>query len=259
MYEGKIKIIAQLIDSNDDHIWSKEYNENFDDIITVQNNVAQEVMKQLEITLSPQEEITLKKYPTDNMEAYILYLKGQKLGYQDAGAWTFFKSTRLERRKAAWLYAQFTVSKTVSLKKTLVGLTPIRNSDLNSQDMGAVSKRLGGFLEFYRSPARVLWTPTGMNVPDYPKLARLWWQNVGLAVDGTVSVELAMANLAREMDRVLARLERIGMEKCAPELNPPQEKSIWLDRTGSPKPALLNEDPPGRTISYEKLLQTWQQ
>jgi TolB-like protein/Tfp pilus assembly protein PilF len=77
LYEGKIKIIAQLIDSNDEHLWSKEYNESFDDIITVQNNVAQEVMKQLEMTLNPQEEIILKKYPTDNMEAYNLHLKGR--------------------------------------------------------------------------------------------------------------------------------------------------------------------------------------
>ncbi|NNJ79615.1 MAG: carbohydrate ABC transporter substrate-binding protein, partial [Xanthomonadales bacterium] len=37
---------------------------------------------------------------------------GMKLGYQDAGSWTFMKSTPLERRKAAWLYAQFVTSKT---------------------------------------------------------------------------------------------------------------------------------------------------
>ncbi len=39
--------------------------------------------------------------------------EGMKLGYQDAGSWTLFKSTPIARRKAAWLYAQFTVSKTV--------------------------------------------------------------------------------------------------------------------------------------------------
>ena len=56
--------------------------------------------------------------------------EGQKLGYQDAGSWTLFKSTPVDRRKAAWLYAQFVVAKTVSLKKTHVGLTPIRDSDI---------------------------------------------------------------------------------------------------------------------------------
>jgi glycerol transport system substrate-binding protein len=38
--------------------------------------------------------------------------------------------------------------------------------------------KYGGLIEFYRSPARVAWTPTGTNVPDYPKLAQLWWKNV---------------------------------------------------------------------------------
>ncbi len=77
LFEDKIKIIAQLIDSNDEHVWSKEYNENFDNVITIQNNVAQEVMKQLKITLNPQEVVALEKYPTENMEAYSLHLKGR--------------------------------------------------------------------------------------------------------------------------------------------------------------------------------------
>src|SRR5262247_2259976 len=37
--------------------------------------------------------------------------EGMKLGYQDAGAWTMLKSTDVKRRQAAWLYAQFTISK----------------------------------------------------------------------------------------------------------------------------------------------------
>ena len=44
--------------------------------------------------------------------------EGQKLGYQDAGSWTLFESTPVDRRKAAWLYAQFVVSKSVDVKKS---------------------------------------------------------------------------------------------------------------------------------------------
>ena len=77
LYDDQIKIIAQLIDSNDEHIWSKEYHESFYDIITVQNNLAQEVVKQLKITLGPNEIKIFKKFPTKNMEAYSLYLKGR--------------------------------------------------------------------------------------------------------------------------------------------------------------------------------------
>ena len=186
--------------------------------------------------------------------------EGMKLGYQDAGSWTFLKSTPLQRRKAAWLYAQFVVSKTVSLKKTLVGLTPIRDSDLRSQAMTREAPRLGGLVEFYRSPARVLWTPTGTNVPDYPKLAQLWWPNVANAVSGAVSPQAAMDTLAREQDEVLARLERIGIQgDCGPQLNPESSADEWLGRPGAPKPRLQNEKPPGRTVPYDRLIATWQQ
>jgi len=43
--------------------------------------------------------------------------EGQKIGYQDAGSWTLMESTPVDRAQAAWLYAQFVVSKTVDLKK----------------------------------------------------------------------------------------------------------------------------------------------
>ncbi len=185
--------------------------------------------------------------------------EGMKLGYQDAGSWTMLESTPLERRKAAWLYAQFVVSKTVSLKKTLVGLTPIRESDINSQAMTDAAPKLGGLVEFYRSPARVAWSPTGTNVPDYPKLAQLWWQNVALAVTGERTPQEAMDNLAEEMDRVLQRLERAGMEECAPKLNEEQDAQYWLDQPGAPKPKLANEKPQGETVPYDQLLQAWKE
>ena len=87
--------------------------------------------------------------------------EGQKLGYQDAGSWTLFNSTPVDRRKAAWLYAQFVVSKSVSLKKTHVGLTPIRDSDIRHESFTERAPKLGGLVEFYRSPDRVRWSPTG--------------------------------------------------------------------------------------------------
>ena len=54
--------------------------------------------------------------------------EGQKVGYQDVGSWTFLNSTPEDRAMAAWLYAQFVVSKTVDVKKSHVGLTFIRDS-----------------------------------------------------------------------------------------------------------------------------------
>ena len=172
------------------------------------------------------------------------------------------KSTPLERRKAAWLYAQFCVAKTTSLKKTIVGLTPIRDSDIRSEPMTKMAPKLGGLVEFYRSPARVAWTPTGVNVPDYPKLAQLWWSNVAEAVTGEKTPQAAMDNLAKQQDQVLARLERAGIGgDCAPKLNQEETAEAWFAKSNNgefePKPKLANEKPQGVTVDYDTLLQAW--
>jgi glycerol transport system substrate-binding protein len=186
--------------------------------------------------------------------------QGMKLGYQDAGSWTLMKSTPPKNRDAAWLYAQFTVCKSTSLKKTLVGLTPIRESDLQSDAMSKEAPKLGGLVEFYRSPARVAWTPTGTNIPDYPKLAQLWWQNVAEAVTGEKTPQEAMDRLAKQQDKILSRLERGNVQgECGPKLNEPKDPSYWLNQPGSPKAKLANEKPQGITIDYDKLLQAWKE
>ena len=188
--------------------------------------------------------------------------EGQKLGYQDAGSWTLFKSTPVERRKAAWLYAQFAVSKTVSLRKTHVGLTPIRDSDIRHQSFTERAPKLGGLVEFYRSPDRVRWTPTGTNVPDYPKLAQIWWQQIGDVNSGVFTPQQAMDRLAEEMDVTMARMqsadERAGTYGgCGPRLNDKQDAAAWLAQPGSPKAKLANEKPRGETVAYDDLVKRW--
>jgi glycerol transport system substrate-binding protein len=182
---------------------------------------------------------------------------GMQNGYQDVGSWTFLKSTPPDRMKAAWLYGQFTVSKTVSLRKTIEGLTPIRESDIQSKAMTDLAPKLGGFVEFYRSPARVAWTPTGTNVPDYPKLAQLWWKNVAPAVTGEKTPQQAMDRLAEEVDGVMGRLERSGMKACAPKLNPKTDPAKWLSDKGAPWAKLADEKPKGETVPYDRLLLAW--
>jgi len=186
--------------------------------------------------------------------------EGMKLGYQDCGSWTLMKSTPVDRRKAAWLFAQFVVSKTVSLKKAHVGLTPIRDSDIRDESFTKRAPQLGGLVEFYRSPARVAWTPTGTNVPDYPKLAQLWWQNIGEAVAGEVTVSTAMNNLAREQDKVLIRIARSKSQgDLGPKMNDERDEAYWLNQPGSPKAKLANEKPQGETVNYDDLIKAWRE
>ena len=190
--------------------------------------------------------------------------EGQKVGYQDVGSWTILKSTPVERAKAAWLYAQFVTSKTVDVKKSDVGLTFIRDSTVRHQHFTERASKLGGLVEFYRSPDRVAWSPTGINVPDYPKLAQIWWQQIGDVNSGAFTPQEAMDRLAGEMDQVMSRMQKADEAAnvyggCGPRLNDERDPSYWLNQPGSPKAKLTNEKPKGVTVSYDSLIKRWSQ
>jgi glycerol transport system substrate-binding protein len=189
--------------------------------------------------------------------------EGMKLGYQDVGCWTMLKYAPMERVKAGWLYAQFCVSKTVTLKKSVTSLHVIRESDIWSDAMTKLAPKVGGLVEFYRSPARKLWTPTGVNVPEYGKLAQVWWQNVSKAISGEATPQQAMDGLARDQDAIMIRLEKSGAQgSLGPKMNPEKTAEYWYEQAKkdgnlAPQRKLANEKPQGETIDYDELLKTW--
>jgi len=186
--------------------------------------------------------------------------EGMKVGYQDVGAATLMKSTPVDRAQAAWLYAQFIVSKTVDTKKSHVGLTFVRDSTIRDDSFTERAPKLGGLVEFYRSPDRTRWSDTGLNVPDYPRLAQLWWQNIGDASSGAKTSQEALDALCEQQESVMERLERAGIQgDLGPKLNEPQDPQVWLDQEGAPKPKLDNEKPAPVTIAYEELIKRWQE
>jgi glycerol transport system substrate-binding protein len=190
--------------------------------------------------------------------------EGQKVGYQDVGSWTILKSTPADRAKAAWLYAQFVTSKTVDVKKSQVGLTFVRDSTVRHESFSERAPKLGGLVEFYRSPDRVRWSPTGINVPDYPKLAQLWWQQIGDVNSGAFTPQQAMDRLAEEMEAVMARMEAADKANntyggCGPRLAEAKDPSEWLGKEDGPKAKLENEKVPGQTMVYEDIVKRWQE
>ncbi|WGH79660.1 ABC transporter substrate-binding protein [Jannaschia ovalis] len=190
----------------------------------------------------------------------VYWKDGQKVGYQDVGSWTLMQSTPVDRAQAAWLYAQFVTSKTVDLKKSDVGLTFIRESTINSDHFSERAERLGGLVEFYRSPARVAWSPTGTNVPDYPKLAQLWWQNIGDAMSGAKTAQEALDALCEAQESVMERIERAGVQgDIGPVMNEEQDASYWFEQPGAPYAKIENEDEEPMTVSYDELVKSWQQ
>ena len=74
----KLRITAQLISVADGfHLWSETYDREMVDIFAIQSDVAQRVATALQIQLLAGEKQQLARKPTDNLEAYDLYLKGR--------------------------------------------------------------------------------------------------------------------------------------------------------------------------------------
>jgi glycerol transport system substrate-binding protein len=144
----------------------------------------------------------------------------------------------------------------LDLKKSHVGWTFIRKSTVMDKSFDDPNgDKYGGLIQFFRGPGIKYWTPTGLNVPDYAKLAQLWWQNIGEAVAGEVTPETALNNLAAAQDRIMERIGRSGLQgECGPKLNPEKDPQYWYDQPGAPKPKLANEKPPGKTMPYDEIM-----
>jgi len=177
---------------------------------------------------------------------------GMKIGYQDAGSWTIPKNTKGPKRAAAWLWAQFCVSKSAALAKFKAGGTPVRHSTLRSDYVQKNKAYWGGLIEFYQSNAIHQWTDTGLNVPHYPLLFRVWWPNLDKAIDGKLTAQQAMNNIAKAQDNIMASL---SLPRYAPRLNPPISEEIWLQKPGAPKSSRPREKP--QTVTYEEAIKLW--
>ncbi len=73
---NRLRITAQLIDSATDlHLWAERYDRDLEDVFAVQAEVARSVATALAIALKPKEGERLGRPPTENIEAYDLYLR----------------------------------------------------------------------------------------------------------------------------------------------------------------------------------------
>lgn len=74
----KLRVTAQLISvKNGFHLWSEKYDRRQGDMWAIQDEIAQEIVRALEVRLLAGEKTQLTKRYTDNAEAYNLYLQGR--------------------------------------------------------------------------------------------------------------------------------------------------------------------------------------
>ena len=76
---NRIRITGQLIDGpTGGHLWAERYDRDLTDIFAIQDEITKAIVDQLKVRLLPEEKEVIGQAPTENVEAYNLYLKGRE-------------------------------------------------------------------------------------------------------------------------------------------------------------------------------------
>jgi len=99
--DDRVRITAQLIDGRSDrNLWSETYDRELKDVFAVQDEIAQNIVNALELSLSPAQQLSIQKQVvTDIMDAYDFYLRGRyfiERGDIDSGQQMFEKAIELD-------------------------------------------------------------------------------------------------------------------------------------------------------------------
>ena len=75
---NRLRITAQLVETRTRHsAWAERYDREMEDVFAIQDEIARSIAQALRVTLSPQEERTIARKPTENLQAYDYYLRGR--------------------------------------------------------------------------------------------------------------------------------------------------------------------------------------
>jgi len=73
---NRVRVSVQLINANnDEHLWAEDYDRDLTDVFAIQTDLAQKIASALQAQLSPNEKARLDHRPTQNSDAYLLFLQ----------------------------------------------------------------------------------------------------------------------------------------------------------------------------------------
>src|SRR5215813_4896406 len=73
---NRVRVSVQLINADDDeHIWAEDYDRELTDVFAIQTDLAQKIASSLQAKLSPNEKERLDRQPTQNADAYLLFIQ----------------------------------------------------------------------------------------------------------------------------------------------------------------------------------------
>jgi TolB-like protein/Flp pilus assembly protein TadD len=80
---NRVRVNVQLINaSNDEHIWAEDYDRDLTDVFAIQTDLAQKIAAALQAKLSPNEKARLDRRPTQNPDAYLLFVRAHDYASQ---------------------------------------------------------------------------------------------------------------------------------------------------------------------------------
>src|ERR1700756_3799354 len=75
---NRVRVNVQLIDANnDEHIWAEDYDRDLTDVFAIQTDLAQKIASALQAKLTPNEKERLDRPPTQNSDAYLLFIQAR--------------------------------------------------------------------------------------------------------------------------------------------------------------------------------------
>jgi len=84
----QVRVNVQLIDAQtDSHLWADTYDRKLTDIFGIESEIAKEVADALRVNLTGREKQALAVKPTNNLEAYDLYLRGLSFEARSTALW----------------------------------------------------------------------------------------------------------------------------------------------------------------------------
>ena len=107
----QILLNVQLIEGpSDKHLWARQYKRETKDIFALQQEVAKNIVEEIQAIITPEEEKKIEKIPTANLEAYDFFLKGREALYRGRGedlenAIPYFNKAIEQDNKFALAYA----------------------------------------------------------------------------------------------------------------------------------------------------------
>jgi serine/threonine protein kinase/Tfp pilus assembly protein PilF len=80
---NRVRISAQLVDVNQDqNVWAQDYDRDLEDVLQLQSEVAWDVVRQIQVRLTPQEKERLTRFGRCLPNAHDLYLQGMYYWYK---------------------------------------------------------------------------------------------------------------------------------------------------------------------------------